>query len=680
MNLAGELVLVRNQALLAIDSGEPGVRRIVGRLNSVTSEIQDTVMRTRMQPVGTLFNKFPRIVRDLARGLGKRVELSIEGQEVELDKSILETLSDPLTHLIRNSCDHGIETIEERTAAGKPEAGTILLRARHEGSQIHIEIRDDGRGIDPDKVRRKAVQMGLKTAAELALMGPRDLLALVLLPGLSTAERVTDLSGRGVGLDVVRTNIDKLGGSLDIASEPGAGTAISLRLPLTVAIIPCLLAAVGNDRFAIPQKDLEELVCLFPHQSSGQIEYAYDQEVYRLRERLLPLVRLEEVLQRRQPFTAADKAAIVRKHRLPRRAVADITAPPGEPIFIAVVKAGRHRYGLVVDRILNTEEVVVKPMQSTLKNLLCYSGATIMGDGRVALILDLEGIARHAGVSFEIPAEQPLVVEETDERDVQTVLLFQYGEREQFAMALPMIRRVALIHTSRLERLGDKEFISIDGVTTRVLRLDQFLEVSPAPAAAQMHLLLPRNVSKPVGLLMTRVLDTVSLPNQLDTEMYQADGVLGSAQVRGRLTLVLDVFRLVDRMDSGPALPRPVGKKRRVLLVEDTQFFRLLVKGYLEGQGFDVVTANHGAHGLEILEREAFDLVVSDIEMPVMDGWTFARAMRQRPHLRDLPLLALTTLSSAADQERALQCGFNSYEVKLDRDRLLVTVKQLLQN
>ncbi len=324
----------------------------------------------------------------------------MEGQEVELDKSILEMLSDPLTHLIRNSCDHGIELPVERLQAGKPETGTIELRARHEGSQIHITVRDDGRGIDPEKVKRKALQVGARSTEQLAAMGQREVLALILMPGFTTAERVTDLSGRGVGMDVVQTNVEKLGGALEIESVPGEGSTFSLRLPLTVAIIPCLLVAVGDDRFAIPQKDLEELGCLFANQAGNQIERAFDQEVYRLRQRLLPLVRLSEVLARRKPFTAADKAAIVEKYRLPCGA-----SSPSLVTFFAVVRAGRHRYGLIVDRILTTEEIVVKPMQNTMKSLRCYSGATILGDGRVALILDLEGLARHAGVSFDLPAE-----------------------------------------------------------------------------------------------------------------------------------------------------------------------------------------------------------------------------------------------------------------------------------
>ena len=350
---------------------------------------------------------------------------------------------------------------------------------------------------------------------------------------------------------------------------------------------------------------------------------------------------------------------------------------------------------MIVEQILNTEEVVIKPMPSSMKALRCYAGATIMGDGRVALILDLEGVARHAGVSFDngVPQEaaRSSEADRIQERDVQKVLVFQYGDREQFAMALPMIRRVVAINTSLIEKVGTKEFIQIDGVSTRVLRLDQFLPHPEGSSgncrdAPEMHLLLPRNVRKPVGLLLTKIHETVDLPLHLDTETYPDDVVLGAVQVHGRLTLVLDVFRLVDRIDGEVVAGRPLlagGKTsltgRRVLLVEDTQFFRLLVKGYLESQGFEVVTAVNGAAGLETLEQERFDLVVSDIEMPVMDGWTFAKKVRQRPDLRDLPMLALSTLSSTADQARALECGFDSYEVKLDRDQLLATIKCLLQ-
>jgi two-component system chemotaxis sensor kinase CheA len=382
MNLAGELVLVRNQAVRVADPADAQLRQVVQRLNAVTSGVQQAVMLTRMQPVSNLFGKFPRLVRDLAKQLGKQIELTTRGTEVELDKAILESLSDPLTHLIRNCCDHGIETPAERVAAGKPPQGHVLLHAHHEGGQIRIEVRDDGRGIDPDRVRRKALGQGLKTAAELAAMSTAELQALVLLPGFSTAEQVTEVSGRGVGMDVVKTNVEHVGGSLQIESSPGGGTSVHLRLPLTLAIIPCLIVTAGGQRYAIPQKDLEELVCL-EGDKAGKVETANDQEVYRLRNRLLPLVRLSELLARPRPFDAAARAEILHRPR-----------PANALVSFAVVKVGGERFGLVIDGFLNTEEIVVKPMHPVLKPLRIFSGATIMGDGRVALILDTGSLVR----------------------------------------------------------------------------------------------------------------------------------------------------------------------------------------------------------------------------------------------------------------------------------------------
>jgi two-component system chemotaxis sensor kinase CheA len=678
MTLAGELVLVRNQALRALEPHDPTMlRQVVQRLNAITTDVQQAVMLTRMQPVANLVGRFPRLVRDLSRQLGKQIELTLRGTEVELDKTILEALSDPLTHLIRNGCDHGIETPAERLAAGKTPEGHLLLHAHHEGGQIRIELRDDGRGIDPGVVRRKALERGLKTAAELATLGDAEAQALVLLPGFSTAERVTELSGRGVGLDVVRTNVSHLGGGLQIESTPGRGTCVHLRLPLTLAIIPCMTVTAGGQRYAIPQRDLEELVCLSAEQAARQVEYAYDHEAYRLRHRLLPLVRLAEVLARPAPFTAATRAEVLHKYRGPA------TGPgAGDGLFrFAVVKVGPQRFGLVVDQLLSTEEIVVKPMHPVLKPLHCFSAATIMGDGRVALILDVEGIARHAGV-FTGAARPPGPVGEADTAERQAVLLFQHGPREQFAVPLAMVRRIEEVRASALEQVGAREYLTVRGQSVRVLRLDRYLDVSPGPEQDALFLLLPRHLPQPVGILFSRVLDTESLSIQLDTRSYRADGVMGTAVVRDRLTLFLDLFRLADRAEAegngaaGPAPPAPA-RRRRILLVEDTQFFRELVKGYLEKEGYEVVTAAHGALGLRELAGRPFDLVVSDIEMPEMDGWSLARAVRGQRG-RDLPLLALTTLNSDEDRRRALECGFDGYEVKVDRESFLAAVSRLL--
>ena len=566
-------------------------------------------------------------------------------------------------------------------------------------------MRDDGRGLDPEKIRRKALQQGLRTKEELARLGTRELLALILLPGFSTAAEVTDLSGRGVGMDVVKTNLDRLGGVLEIESEPGAGSAFALRLPLTLAIIPCLIVAVEGERYALPQKDLEELVCLYPGQSRTKIEYTFDQEVVRRRDRLLPLVRLEEVLRRPEPFTAATRAEILRQRKSqgseapPTRSASDGPSSP-TPFYYAVVKVGSRRYGLVVDDILATEEIVVKPVHAAVKPLACFSGATILGDGRVALILGVEGIARHAGVHFD-PGEDAGVAAGGVNRppEVQAVLLFRHGPCEQFAAPLAMVRRIEHVRMDRVEHIGDREFLTVDGVPTAVLRLDRVLPVSPGVDQPEMFLLLPKRVRRPIGLLLSELIDSDELPVELYRKTFLADGVLGSAVVRGQLTLFLDVPRLAE-LSEPELLPAPSAPRREgigfsptppgeegaralaaaaVLLVEDTQFFREVVRGYLETAGFEVETAVNGVDGLRKLDADKFDLVVSDCEMPVMDGFEFARAVRRRPYGAGLPLMALTTLDSPADRERALACGFDRHEAKLDRERFLKAAAALLR-
>jgi two-component system chemotaxis sensor kinase CheA len=441
-----------------------------------------------------------------------------------------------------------------------------------------------------------------------------------------------------------------------------------------------MTVAAGGERYAIPQRDLEEFVCLSAGQLAGKVEYAYDHQVYRLRNRLLPLVRLSEVLARPAPFNAATRAEILRKYATPDPSAG---GGSGDGLFsFAVVKVGAQRFGLVVDQLLNTEEIVVKPMHPVLKPLRCFSGATIMGDGRVALILDVEGIARHAGVF--LGAVRPAAAgPEAETAERQTVLLFQFGPREQFAVPLAMVRRIEEVRVSAMEHVGAREYLTVKGQSVRVLRLDHYLPVSAAPEQDAMYLLLPRHLKQPVGILISGIIDTDSLSIQLDTHSYRADGVMGTAIVRGRMTLFLDLFRLADRAeaeDNGAARSAPPvpARRRRILLVEDTQFFRELVKGYLEKEGYEVVTAAHGGLGLQELAGRPFDLVVSDIEMPEMDGWTLARAVREQ-FGRGLPLLALTTLNSDEDRRRALACGFDGYEVKIDRESFLAAVSRLLE-
>ncbi|MGC8639564.1 MAG: hybrid sensor histidine kinase/response regulator, partial [Isosphaeraceae bacterium] len=626
MTLTSELTLIRNQSLLAFDQDDSHVRPIMQRLDAVTSALQETVLRTRMQPIGNLFGKFPRVVRDLGRTLGKQVEMTIIGREVELDKTILEQLSDPLTHLVRNCVDHGIEPPAERIAAGKPAVGQITLSAAHDEGQIRIEIRDDGRGIDPQAIRDKALAMRLKTEAELDRMSPREILSLILLPGFSTASEVSEVSGRGVGMDVVKTNIEVLEGSLTIDSHPGLGTAMILRMPLTLAIIPCLIVTVNGDRFAIPQRDLEEAICLHPG-LKGRIERAFDTEVYRLRGRLLPIVRFAEVLRRKEPFTARTKAEILDLHsgNHERERIA----------YILVLKSAGRRFGLVVDEVKGTEEIVVKPMHGSIKKIDIFAGATIMGDGRVALIADVGGIVEHARLSFEPAVTAATAQAAREGAQTHRVLLFENGPHEQFALPLLQVRRVEMISGDRIERVGEHEYVTVDSVSMRILRLEKVINVSapeqaPADSARQLPLILPKFVARPIAILATRIVDTESLSVALQAHPEHHQGILGSAVVRGRMTLFLDIHRMTQwffgQASAEPAAAPNRGKKqKRLLLIDDTPFFLEVVKRYLTAEGHEVETAANGEEGLARLAAgRPFDLIVSDIEMPGMDGWDFA--------------------------------------------------------
>ncbi|WP_152053713.1 hybrid sensor histidine kinase/response regulator [Tautonia marina] len=682
MTLTSELTLIRNQSLLAFDLDDDRVRPIVQRLDAVTSALQETVLRSRMQPIGNLFGKFPRVVRDLARQLGKQVELRLVGRDVELDKTILEQLSDPLTHLVRNSVDHGIEPPDERVARGKPPVGRIVLSASHEEGRIRIEIRDDGRGLDPQSIRDKALAMRLKTEAELDRMADRELSMLILVPGFSTARAVSDVSGRGVGMDVVKTNIEHLEGTLAIDSRPGAGTAMILRLPLTLAIIPCLIVTVGGERYAVPQRDLEEAVCLHPR-LAGRVVRAFDTEVYRLRGQLLPIVRLADVLRRRRPPGAdADADAGAGGDR------GEETGGTGQAIaYILVLRSASRRFGLVVDEVRGTEEVVVKPMHPAIKPIGIFSGATIMGDGRVALIVDVAGIVEHARPGFEPAAETAAEAARGPDasKAVQPhrVLLFEHGPHEQFALPLLQIRRVEMVDLDRVERVGEHEYVAVDGVSMRLLRLDRVMGVSaPPPLAAgagRVPLILPKFVAQPMAILASRIVDTEALAVELQSHPEHDRGILGSAIVRGRMTLFVDIFRLSAQLFGTPPSPGPARgeRPRRLLLLDDTPFFLEVVRRYLSEEGHEVETAVNGLDGLaRLADGPPFDLIVSDIEMPVMDGWEFAREVRRRGV--PTPLLALTSLSGAAYEARARECGFDDYEVKLDHDRLVRKVAALL--
>ncbi|MBL8947809.1 MAG: chemotaxis protein CheW [Myxococcales bacterium] len=530
MNLVGELVLARNQILqFGATVKDASFAKASQRLNLLTTELQEGVMKTRMQPIGNVWNKFPRVVRDLAQTCGKKVSLDLDGTETELDRTISEASKDPLTHAVRTDVDHGVETPEVRLSAGKPEGGRLLLRAFHEGGQVNIEITDDGAGIDAARLRVRAVERGIVTADRASRMSDREALYLIFHPGFSTAEKVTNVSGRGVGMDVVKTNIEKIGGTVDIHTQVGVGTTLKIKIPLTLAIIPALIVTSGNNRFAIPQVSLLELVRLEGGTAHRAIESLNGTNVYRLRGNLLPLVFLDAALGLPRANNEADAVNIV------------------------VVQADDRQFGLVVDGISDTEEIVVKPLGKELKGLSAFAGATIMGDGRVALILDVLGIAQRANV-VSASRERGGIVDKTSgahaqAEDREALLLFRLGADGRMALPLSMVARLEEIPLTSVERAAGREVVQYRRAILPLIDVRKVLG-TPTNGAGDgpLQVIVYSEHSRSVGFIVDQILDTVE--EALTCRQHSnREGILGSAVVQGKVTDILDVHGVIRRVD-----------------------------------------------------------------------------------------------------------------------------------
>ncbi|MBX3461820.1 MAG: chemotaxis protein CheW [Planctomycetes bacterium] len=535
MNLVGELVLARNQILQFTASQEDsGFLGTCQRLNLVTTELQEGVMKTRMQQIGSVWTKFPRVVRDLAIGCGKRVRIEMEGRHTELDKTIIESIKDPLLHAIRNAVDHGIETPAVRRERGKPEEGCISLRAFHEGGQVNIEIADDGGGIDPERVRTKALASGIVSSDRAARMSERELIGLVTMPGFSTAEKVTNVSGRGVGMDVVKTNIEKIGGTIDIHSVLGRGTTIRIKIPLTLAIIPALIVTSGGERFAIPQVNLLELVRLDGSQAQACIEHIHGVPVYRLRGNLLPLAYLDvELGHERRGGRPSDREA-----------------------NIVVLRAEDQQFGLVVESVLDTEEIVVKPLGKQLKGVPAFAGAAIMGDGRVALIIDVVGLAQTASLIAERrqaeSGRQGGAPAAAGTRE--TLLLLAVGARTRVAVRLATVARLEEFPTSAIECTAGHEVVQYRGEIMPLVRLADVLSVPAASGEGSdegLQVVVVRGSGgRSVGLVVDRILDIVEEDIEV-TRHSVHPCIRGAATLQGRVTDLLDVDGILDRELAG---------------------------------------------------------------------------------------------------------------------------------
>ena len=534
MNLVGELVLARNQVLqFANRFKDPAFLAASQRLNLITTELQEGVMKTRMQPIGNIWGQFPRVVRDLALGCHKEVTLAMEGRETELDKTIIEAIKDPLTHLVRNAIDHGIELPEDRVQSGKDRAGRLTLRAFHESGQVIIEIADDGAGLNLERIRKKAVERGVTTTEQLARLSEREIGNLIFLAGFSTAQNVTNVSGRGVGMDVVKTNIEKIGGSVDVQSTPGQGMTIRVKIPLTLAIIPALVVGCSGERYAIPQVNLVELVRLESDQASTSIESVHGVPVYRLRGRLLPLVYLSRALGL-ESATANARA-----------------------VNIVVLHADDREFGLVVDHVNDTEEIVVKPLSKPIRAVNAFAGATIMGDGSVALILDVLGLAQYAGVIGETH-EKALAAEEVEARgdsaEKSTFLIFAGPHGARMAIPLETLARLEEFPASRVEMSGTAWVTQYRGQILPLTRLSDVLG-EPSPGLGQLRLpsehsgplqvLVLNQNGRPFGLVVDRILDIVADRTDVRSQATRA-AVLYSAVIGERVTELLDIPAVVQ--------------------------------------------------------------------------------------------------------------------------------------
>ncbi len=662
MTMVSELVLTRNQLLEIVRRHEDSEFKVpLQRLSNVTAELQEGVMKTRMQPIGNAWQKLPRIVRDLSNELGKQIDLEMIGQETELDRQVLELIKDPLTHMVRNSADHGLEGPEARRAAGKPEKGTIRLSAYHEGGHIIIEISDDGRGLDMDKIKQKIVDNGLASEFELEKMSEAQIYKYVFAPGFSTAAKVTNVSGRGVGMDVVKTNIDAIGGTVDLKSAAGKGTTFTIKIPLTLAIVSTLIVESAGDRFAIPQLSVVELVRA-QQNSEHRIERIRDTPVLRLRNKLLPLVHLSRLL--------------------------DITSLSGEatePVseedgFIVVMQVGPQTFGVVVDAVFHTEEIVVKPMSTMLRHITMFSGNTILGDGSVIMIVDPNGIAQAIGPSQATDLDGMAEHEEERARDeaaMVSLLLFRAGSAEPKAVPLSLVTRLEEFSVDKVERSNGRDLVQYRGSLMPLVYFDEYAQ---RKSEGSLPMLVFSDAGRSMGLVVDEIIDIVE--DRLDIEVgSERPGVLGSAVIKGKATEVVDIGHFLPQAFEDWFRRKEIAVEaltRSLLFVDDAPFFRNLLGPVLKAAGYRVTVCASAVEALAMLEDgRRFDVVVSDIEMPEMNGFEFAEAVKRHPRLREMPILALSSVCTPASIERGRQAGFDDYIAKFDRPGLIAALKEV---
>ncbi|WP_135075953.1 chemotaxis protein CheW [Terasakiella sp. SH-1] len=663
MTLVSELVLTRNQLLQMVRGSDDSVFKVpLQRLSHITSDLQEGVMKTRMQPIGNAWAKLPRIVRDLAVESGKKIDLQMIGAETELDRQVLELIKDPLTHMVRNSADHGLEMPDERIAIGKPQVGTVTLNAFHEGGHIIIEITDDGKGLNTDRIKAKILENGLASEADLETMSDQQIHQFIFRAGFSTAQKVTSVSGRGVGMDVVRTNIEKIGGTIELKSVEGKGSTFTIKIPLTLAIVSALVVECSGERFAIPQISVLELVRTSAA-SDNAIEMINDAPVLRLRNRLLPLVSLHDHLKLDE--NKKDLA--------------------NDELFIVVTQVGTYQFGIIVDRVFDTEEIVVKPVAPILRHISLFSGNTILGDGSVIMILDPNGIAATTGevaMGSSQEAQSTTVATRTD-GETTSILIFRAGGEELKAVPLALVARLEEVDVTKIEYSGTNPVVQYRGQLMPLIPIDTGHEWKEE---GRQPVLVFTDKDHSMGLVVDEIVDIVE--DHLNIELAsERDGFVGSAVISGKATDLIDAgFYLTKafpdwfgRPESATSYGDDAVGGPRVLLVDDSPFFRNLLTPILSVAGYNVVTAESAKKALELRSAGAiYDAIVSDIEMPDMNGFEFAEAVRSDTRWKEIPMIALSSHATEADFERGREVGYNDYCAKFDRDGLLQTLSETL--
>ncbi len=662
MTLVSELVLTRNQLLQMVrgqDDSEFAVP--LQRLSNITTDLQEGVMKTRMQPIGNAWAKLPRIVRDLSAESGKKIDLQMHGAETELDRQVLESIKDPLTHMVRNSADHGLETPEERLQTGKAETGRIDLNAYHEGGHIIIEIKDDGRGLSSEKIKNKAIDSAVASEAEVEGMSEHALQQLIFRAGFSTADSVSSVSGRGVGMDVVRTNIENIGGTIELKSEVGRGTTFIIKIPLTLAIVSALVVEAAGERFAIPQISVLELVRV-TRKSDTYIETINRAPVLRLRNRLLPLVSLAELLK-----------------------LGETDYQEQDEIFVVVAQVGTFNFGIVVDRVFDTEEIVVKPVAPILRHIAIFSGNTIMGDGSVIMILDPNGIASETGemaMGGGQRMEDQTEAHHDREGEKTSMLIFRAGDTELKAVPLALVARLEEIDVESIEHSHGSPVVQYRGHLMPLITIDPSYQLQEE---GRQPILVFSDRDRSMGLVVDEIVDIVEAEMKVELTS-DVPGFLGTAIIDGKSTDVIDAGHYLTQAFGdwfGSPEQAAYGEEEeanRVLLVDDSAFFRNLLTPLLSVSGYEVTSVSSAGEALRLRDDKErdFDAIVSDIEMPDMDGFEFARNVRSEGRWQEVPLIALSAHATERDFERGREVGFNDYVAKFDRDSLLQTLHHVL--